>query len=152
MLRLCFRIIIIIIMAYTWLETNAKPKPCSRLQTAQLFLLAPVDRCLARRGWDAIYWIGTGTNKLDDGIYAYCLNHYTVNSLHNVGVGPQWFMMLKWICRCNDFLLFRPWDEKTQNKCAAISTWFAMSESLISNLDKSTETRCQTIFPNQGFR
>ena len=38
-----------------------------------------------------------------------------------------------------------------QNKCAAISTWFALSESLISDLDKSAETRCQTIFPNQVF-
>ena len=28
--------------------------------------------------------------------------------LYNVGVGPQWFMTLKWICRCNDFMLFRP--------------------------------------------
>ena len=78
--------------------------------------------------------------------------HITVNSLYNVGVGPQWFMTLKWICRCNDFLLFRPRDEKTQNKCAMISTWFAMSKSLISNLDKSAETRCRTIFPNQVFR
>ena len=34
-------------------------------------------------------------------------------------------------------LLFRPQDEKKQNKCAAISTWFAWSEFLISNLDKS---------------
>ena len=60
----------------------------------------------------------------------------TVNSLYNIGVGPQWFMALKWICRRNDFLLFWLQDEKTQNKCAVISTWFAMSESLISNLDK----------------
>ena len=77
---------------------------------------------------------------------------YTVNPLYNVGVGPQGFMMLKWICRCNDFLLFRPQDEKTQNKCAAISTWFAVSKSLISNLDKSAERRWRTIFPNQVFR
>ena len=62
--------------------------------------------------------------------------NYTVNPLYNIGVGPQWFMMLKQICRCNDFLFFRPQDEKTQNKFASISTWFAMSESLISNLDK----------------
>ena len=48
----------------------------------------------------------------------------TVNALYNVGVGPQWLMMLKWIFRCNNFLLFRPQEEKTQNKCAAISTWF----------------------------
>ena len=68
---------------------------------------------------------------------------------YNLGVGSQWFMTLKWICRCNDFLLF---DQKMQNNCAAISVWFAMSESLISNLDKSTETCCRTLFPNQGFR
>ena len=58
---------------------------------------------------------------------------HTVNPLYNVGVGPRWFMTLKWICRCNDLLLFRPRADKMQNKCAAISTWFAMSESLISN-------------------
>ena len=81
-----------------------------------------------------------------------CYNKSTVNPLYNVGVGPQWFMTLKWICRCNDFLLFRPQDEKTQKKCSAISTWFAVSESLTSNLDKSAETRCRTIFPNQVFR
>ena len=77
---------------------------------------------------------------------------YTVNPLYNVDVGPQWFMTLKWICRCNDFLLFRPRDDKMQNKYAATSTWFAMSKSLISNLDKSAETCCRTIFPNQVFR
>ena len=59
-----------------------------------------------------------------------------VNPLYNVGVGPQCFLTLKWICRCNDFELFRPQNE---NKCAAVSTWFALSESLISNLDKSAE-------------
>ena len=47
----------------------------------------------------------------------------TVNPLYNIGVGPQWFMMLKWICRY-DFLLFQPQKEKMQNKCATISTWF----------------------------
>ena len=36
-------------------------------------------------------------------------------------------------------MLFRPEGEKRQNKCAAISTWFALSESLISNLDKLAE-------------
>ena len=40
-------------------------------------------------------------------IYSTC----TVNPLYNVCVGPQWFMTLKWICRCNDFMLFRPQDE-----------------------------------------
>ena len=39
-----------------------------------------------------------------------------------------------------------------QNKCAVTSILFAMSESLISKLDKSAEMRCQTIFPNQVFR
>ena len=76
----------------------------------------------------------------------------TVNPLYNVSVGPQRFMTLKWICHCNDFLLFRPQDEQLQNKCAATSTWFAMSEFLISNLDKSTGTGCRTIFPGQVFR
>ena len=82
----------------------------------------------------------------------FLVNTSTINPLYNVGVGPQWFMTLKWICHCNDFLLFRPQDEQPQNKCAAISTWFAMSEFLISNLDKSTETGCRTIFPSQFFR
>ena len=75
----------------------------------------------------------------------------TVNPPYNVSVGPQWFMTLKWICRYNDFLWFRPRDEKTQKKCAAISTWFAMSESLISNLDKLAETCCQTNFRIKFF-
>ena len=35
----------------------------------------------------------------------------TVNPLYNVGVGPRWFMTLKWICRCNDFMFFCPQDE-----------------------------------------
>ena len=74
----------------------------------------------------------------------------TVNPLYNIGVGAQWFMTLKLICRCNDFLLFRPRDEKMQKKCAVISTWFAMSESLISNLDKLAET-CQTNFRIKFF-
>ena len=71
-------------------------------------------------------------------VFKFIASHtvYTVHPLYNVGVGLQWFMTLKWICRCNDFLLFRSRDENTQNKCAMISTWFAMSESLISNLDK----------------
>ena len=76
---------------------------------------------------------------------------YTVNPLYNVGVGPQWFMTLKWICHCNDFLLFQPRDEKTQKKCASISTWFALSESLISNLDKSAETRCRNNISKSSF-
>ena len=36
---------------------------------------------------------------------------YTVNPLYNVGVGPQWFVTLKWICHCNDSKLFRSQDE-----------------------------------------
>ena len=52
-------------------------------------------------------------------------------------------MTLKWICRCNEFMLFRPQDE---NKCAAISTWFALSESLISNLDKSADNISKSSF------
>ena len=42
-------------------------------------------------------------------------------------------------------MLFRPQDE-TQNKSAMVSSWFALSESLTSNLEKSAETR--TVFPN----
>ena len=38
-----------------------------------------------------------------------------------------------------------------QKKCTAISTWFAMSESVISNLDKSAETCCQTNYGIKFF-
>ena len=39
-----------------------------------------------------------------------------------------------------------------QNKCTTILSWFAMSKSLITNLDKSAETHCPTIFPNIAIK
>ena len=75
----------------------------------------------------------------------------TVNPLYNISVDPQWFMTLKWICCCIDFRYF----DHEMRKCRTNvprSTWFAISESLISNLDKSIEACCRTIFQNQVFR
>ena len=118
---------------YAWFWTVGWPMNSQNRWTA---------RCFCNRVASNLWWVEC----------VICLRLGTVNPLYNGSVGPQWFMTLKWICRCNDFLLFRLRDEKTQSKCAAISTWFAMSESLISNLDKSAETRCRTIFPNQVFR
>ena len=48
-------------------------------------------------------------------------------------------------------MLFRPHDDekKAEKWCAAISTWFALFESLISNLDKSAENiseYCYQVF------
>ena len=49
----------------------------------------------------------------------------TVNPLYNVSVGPQWFMTLKWICRCNVISIIR-------RVYAAILSWFALSTSLLT--------------------
>ena len=73
----------------------------SRQRTAKV--LIRLRLCAA---WSMPLLFAYGINRFSHGSY-----DTTVNPLYNVCVGPQWFMTLKWICRCNDFKLFRSQDE-----------------------------------------